>query len=1164
MARFPRPRIPARLFTIVVSLLLPLNTIVVSPGDRDAALTTVDAAFPVVTLNKVTSSAGFVHPGIGVSADRVRLARQQVTTGVEPWTSYYDAMVATGYASTTFTSANLGGEVDRPGTDAFASASVQSRFIDDAFRAYTQAILYVITGNPAHRENGMRLIRIWGHMDPAKYRYYPDAHIHAGVPLLRMLAAAELLRYSSVNPGDSGYNLSWEDADTANLTANLVEPLTDTFLYGNRRFMNQHLYGLAGALAGYIFTDNLPRYREGVEWFSVNSTNPDTYANGSLTSLLRRIDRKDPLNHYGYGFIQHQEMGRDQAHAWDDIAKLSEIARLLTIQGTRLDPRKGTISTRRDAVSPYRFGNDRILAGAEMFYAYMMGRTVPWIDTSGRSGVLSEAYRGRVFEPIDELYDVYRYDLGVDVARQAPSVAQMARQADGPRFYWGTSPYNFWNSNPDYNPDHWLSLPEAVAGRGRPVQDDAQVQVENRSIGLDSGSSVREEDGRTFVRMRGDRRGTTIAIRTLMYESRAGHSPVGILLRTNGPTTLQIRKAQNLPPYHTLTVPDTRGQWRYIVYDMDLDLLPGTLAGDNLAYYTVLAPAHVSVDIDSVNLQARSQLSPPMFAQGRRVTVIGVADARLTRSLAATDSAGDTLRYAASGLPSGASLDPSSATLDWSPTSRAVGTHTFRVVASDDAVDTVLEVTARIVATRRDAITAALAGYQPHKKYVKATLAAMTTRRSAAEQAAHNADDGTFAASIVALQDAVADLELLNPQMSGGTLDYRRLVTSPTLTTYAIANMADGDFNSISGDLRAPLVLDFGEGFRVRADAFGLQARWNFANRSEGANVYGSNDGRTWTRLTLRETTNTADKGFAMETIAVRGAARHLTFRFLKVQVDHPGAPTDPAYPGISSFSEFRIDGERVETVQAVSSVSLTADGTTPGRAVNGDAVTLDLVSTRPLAQVTARIEGVDAIVTHTDSTHWRAVAVLPENVDYGRPLQFSVDYTTAAGELGATVLRTTDGTSLDLWNTHVVVAPIQPGWVTASTVAWPGTGTEAANGWRMFDGDVATYTDTTTEDGWVTIRPPGGVTLNFNAVRVRPRSGQPSRANGTAVQTSANGGATWQTVVTFSGVTDDATWYVFSLATEASSPMLRVLDEHNGHVNIAEVQLLHIDDDPA
>ncbi|GAA3774074.1 putative Ig domain-containing protein [Streptomyces phyllanthi] len=1131
------------------------------PASAAEGATTSDpaaGAFPTVTLKQVTSSDGFVHPGIAVSASNLRLARRQVLDGVEPWASYYAAMHGTKYASRTLVPVNGGSGVDTPKSDAFNSQGIQSRFIQDAFGAYTQAIEYFITGDPVHRANGMHIIRTWSHMDPAKVAPYPDDHIHAGVPLMRMLAAAEILRYSSVNPGSDGYDTTWTDADTANLTRNLVTPVIETLLHGNTFFMNQQLYPIVGELAGYIFTDDRAGYEQAVEWFSVNKTNPNRHTNGALNSLLREIGADDPLNPYGHAFVQHQEMGRDQAHAWDGIAIATEISRMLTVQDTRLDPVAGTVSTEPDAVSPFRFGDDRLLEGADAWYAYMMGKTVPWIDTTGGPGKLSEAYRGRVFQPIDELYNIYRYEFGVDVKEEAPNLAKMKEQADGPEFFWGTGAYNFWNSNPDYNPDYWLSLPEKVAGQTRPEQTDPLVRVARRSIPLDGRSEVREEDGHDIVRMRASKKGATIAVRTLMYDSRDGYSPVGVLIRTNGPATLEIRKDMSLEPYHTVSLPDTHGEWRYVTYDMDRAILHGSTAGDNLAYYTAVGDSDVNVDIDSVNLQARTQLSPPSFAQGQRTTLIGVAGAPLERSLAATDPGGEALTYEASGLPEGAAVDSTTGAFSWSPTSSRRGDVHASVVASDGKVDTVLDLDLVVASDRAGALTAARAGFDPGVTYVRATLQAFKDAVSSVKATIDTADDSTFLDGLVTVQDAVAALRPLNPKLADGSLNHAPLVTS-SLSATNVWNMVDSDINTFSGDLRAPFTLDFGAGFRVRADAFGLQARYNFGNRSEGTNVYGSNDGDTWTLLTSRETTNTTPD-FRMETIPVLSEVQDRSFRFLKVQVDDPGVPTDPSYPGISSFSEFRIHGSRIETAQAVKSATLSSGNSDPGRAVNGDKVTLDLVATRSLADVDVRIEGIDAAVTSTDSEHWRATVVLPEDVDFARALRFTADYTTADGELGSTVFQTTDGSSLQLWNTHMVPVPIDPAWVDASTPQWPGTGTPAANGWRMFDGDIATYTDTTTANGWVTVKPTDGSSPALDAVMIRPRAKFANRANGTVLQGSTDGGNTWTTFLTISGVTSDEQWYTFKLPQRTVIPMLRVYDGHGGNTNLAEVQLLRFD----
>src|SRR5665647_1666388 len=173
--------------------------------------------------------------------------------------------------------------------------------------------MYYITGDEVYRINAMHIIRIWSQMDPTKYVYFTDACIHTGVPLNRMTTAAEILRYTSCETEE----LKWTDKDTVDFTTNLVNPVIETFQHDQNHFMNQHNYPLLGAMAGYIFTGNIDRYNESVEWFTVNSTATDQGFNGSVKQLFRWVTEEEkPGMKVGEGtpvepHVQHMEMGRD-------------------------------------------------------------------------------------------------------------------------------------------------------------------------------------------------------------------------------------------------------------------------------------------------------------------------------------------------------------------------------------------------------------------------------------------------------------------------------------------------------------------------------------------------------------------------------------------------------------------------------------------------------------------------------------------------------------------------------------------------------------------------------------------------------------------------------------------------------------------------------------
>ncbi|WP_129787672.1 discoidin domain-containing protein [Promicromonospora panici] len=1068
-----------------------------------------------VEIHETTSAAGFAHPGVGLTADNLENMRTQVHAGVEPWASYYDAMLQTRFAAVDFKASIQGPTDEQPTATAYNTASMRSRQHADSIGAMTQALQYVVTGDERYRANALHVIRTWSSLDPAKFQYFPDAHIHTGVPLYQTLVAAEIIRSTEpVNDELDGYDLRWTERDEQRIEDNLVRPVLDTFLFSQNRLWNQHLYGVIGMVSAAIFLDDAELYAERVEWFTVNEGYESEHTinggdvNGSLASLFRVIDSGDPLNPYGKDFVQHVEMGRDQAHAEGDVDLLVALARIVNNQGTRIDPVDGTVSTTADAVSPYEFLDNRILEGGDVFAAFMMGEEPPYIDTSGGAGKLSEAYRGRLREPLNELYYQYKYVADVDVEQEAPYVAELYRHGDGPLYRYGNGVSNFWNeSGSDFTgAEYWVAFPPELAQEDvtvPPVGDGAELPLEKFGHILGKGAKHLTDDaGQSLVRLNATKSDAQVAVRRVVYRDRSSKALVGVRVRTQGTATLEVSRTSYDEPFTTVQLPDTGGQWRYAWFDVAAAKVPN--AGANLVVLRATAD-RTYVDVAGLLADANGTLAPPTFGDGASLDVVAVAGEPYTRDLGVTDPDGDfSLRL--QDAPRGAKVS-ADGTFTWTPDGQAA--ERVVVVASDDKADTALPVSLTIAPDRAGAVSTLLDGLQEQAAYTTASWTPVAAAQKAALDAVDGATPAEFGVLLEELRLAVAGLELLDPRLPDGTLDFSRTVSSAQITPNTLLALTDGDSQSTWGDLRIPsVVLDFGPGYRVRADAFGFLARDTFPNRAEGTNVYGSSDGEAWTLLT--EHPNAGDDT-NIEQVAVREAERDSTFRYLKLQIDEPGVPTDPAYPAVIwTLADFRIDGERTETGLDV----LLAEA---------EAADLSGWSRGSVVLFTREIEAVHAAAAEPDADE----KALAQRV-------------LAAWDL--------------LERPAPELASVPREWVTASTPSWDGSKDAAANGWAMFDGDPATFTDTKVASGWVQVVPDDGTTFHVEAVRYLPRSTHVSRAEGVQFQKSADGGQTWQTFATISGAT--AGWNQIDLPEPVDAGAIRVLAT-SGNTNLAEVALV-------
>ncbi|KQV33437.1 discoidin domain-containing protein [Massilia sp. Root335] len=1117
------------------ALAVSLAIAAMGPGAHDAfAADTIQTIVTTYqpTINESIDASGFKHPGVGLTKDVLETMRAEVLAQKEPWNTYFNRMLLSGAASKTISSNNQSGsDPTRPGTVAFNSQGVESKFIADALKAYTQAILYYVTGDETYRANAMRLIRIWAQMDPNQYAYYTDAHIHTGIPMNRMMAAAEIMRYTSCQTAA----LAWTDQDTANLTNNLIVPVTETFNHSPDHFMNQHLYPLIGSMSGYIFTGNRARWNEGVEWFTINKTAVDQGQNGSIKQLFRLVTKNDLTGEAVTPMVEHVEMGRDQAHGAGDVTNMSILARLLMSQDTKIDPVDGTASTAPDAVGPYEFLNDRILDATEYFAGFMLGYDTPWVPTAAHTdpnGVptvvyktLQGGYRGRLTQNTWEPYYYYKYTRGLDMSQRAPNFTRMF--ADRTTYNW---------DGVDGGGDFWLFIPPAAESEGtqflvKPIVDPLR-EVEDRFTSLDGFGTAMQDDAASFVRVAATGAGSRLAV----FGYANGTRSVAFRVRTNGEASMDAFG-------DTILLPDTQGQWRYVSYAFNQyqglgDYLPLTIKG-----------AGTTVDIDHLNVNPGTAITPPVFTSGDAALSLYTnagSTATVAYSFAATDAtATDVLTYKIDNLPPGARFDSTTGAFSWVPTQ--AGTYDFIVTSTDGTV--VTSKAARIVvsADRQSAIAAVTAAYKPGTLYTSQTLAVYNAAYADATNAVATAGDDQFYQKLGALQAAMTGLAELTPLLADGSMNFANMFVSSTFGT-AVPNLLDGSSDSFVFYGQAQNLthtMDFGPSYKVNASAFQLQVRTSFPERIGGVTVFGSNDNENWVRLTPGMTAVTED----MQTLDVSDDLKNQQFRFLKLQMIEPSST-------MFEMAEFRIFGIRHETVNQLSSVSLASDQALKKRIVPGNTVKLNFQAAAPINAVTATIQGQPAQVSTTDNVNYTATAVMPGDVKPGN-VKFLLNYKTAAGVDAEPVLFTTDSTSLFIADQTNYLDNL-----LAITSLKDSSGRNAtdllATVNTLFDSNLASGTDFRVNGsgygGWVMFDFKEGGQATIQRAEVIGRQDQySSRINGTVVQGS-NDNTSWTTISNAAGNTAD--WQTLTVGSPQPYRYIRITNGNNWYGNMEELRL--------
>ncbi|WP_372344207.1 alginate lyase family protein [Streptomyces sp. KL116D] len=305
------------------------------------------------------SGAPFAHPGVLVGKAQLAAARNHVAHKDEPWLSAYKEMSGSKYADLDYRAKPYDVVVCPPDTRP-GQGCVEER--EDAIAAYTQALLWNITGEKAHADKAVQIMDAWS--DVVKRHTEGNAGLQTAWAGTSWAKAAELMQYTydgwpdgeelkfqrmlrtvylpEVQSGSADFNGNW-DLVMADATMNMAVYLNDQTAFDK---------------AVHHFRTRVPAY------FYLSSDGPlPVKPEGS------DIDTPAKLQTYWFGQKTFkdglsQETCRNFKHASYSLAATSHIAETAWHQGLDL----------------YGEVKDRLAAALEFHSKYQLGAAAPgWL-----------------------------------------------------------------------------------------------------------------------------------------------------------------------------------------------------------------------------------------------------------------------------------------------------------------------------------------------------------------------------------------------------------------------------------------------------------------------------------------------------------------------------------------------------------------------------------------------------------------------------------------------------------------------------------------------------------------------------------------------------------------------------------------------------------------
>lgn len=339
---------------VVVVLLAPLMVGLVASCGMTGQTRTVRAR---------PEDAAFEHPGVLVSKDQLAAVREHVDAGKQPWLQAFLDMRDSKYGSYKYRAEPYATVECPPGSRA-GHGCVEER--EDAIAAYTQALLWSITGKQEHADKAVQIMDAWS--GKVKKHTAGNAGLQTAWAGSTWARAGEIVRHTGA---------TWPAASVARFQGMLrtaylpeVSKKVPDFNGNWDLVMTDAAIGIAVFLDDHkAFGDAVERFRQRVPAYFYLAKDGKV----PLTPVGSTVDTPQKLTTYWFGQRRYtdgvsQETCRNFKHVGYSLAATAHIAETAWHQGIDL----------------YRDVKDRLKAALDFHARYQMGETAPGWLCGGR------------------------------------------------------------------------------------------------------------------------------------------------------------------------------------------------------------------------------------------------------------------------------------------------------------------------------------------------------------------------------------------------------------------------------------------------------------------------------------------------------------------------------------------------------------------------------------------------------------------------------------------------------------------------------------------------------------------------------------------------------------------------------------------------------------